>query len=206
MLAKQIVNQNCFWPLNQTFADKLLRASKRLLRYVALYSMAGVAIENRVFRIPPCARDTTFIDACAAFLTPKMDLSQVMPSGCNLRRVAVQPRNQLAVPERSSASTFSEDHSVVDPATMQMDLVTPAFQPYRGKTGRAWMASEYGITPDTSSLINSASGTEREDTDEEICSFDQNPSIPRVKVTLRQMSGWTTSSRDLYLGAPSPET
>ena len=80
-LAKQIVNQNCFWPLNQTFADKLLHASKRLIRYVALYSMAGVAIENRLFRIPSCAKDTTFIDACAAFLTPKMELSQVMPSG-----------------------------------------------------------------------------------------------------------------------------
>ena len=173
-LAKQIVNQNCFWPLNQTFADKLLRASKRLIRYVALYSMAGVAIENRLFRIPSCARDTTFIDACAAFLTPKMELSQVMPSGCNLHCFAVQPRNQLAVPERPSASAFSEDHSVVDPATMQMDLVTPAFQPYRGETGRAWMASEYGITADTS-LISSASGTEREDTDEEICSFDLGP-------------------------------
>ena len=64
---------------------------------------------------------------------------------------------------------------MVDPATMQMDLVTPAFQPYRGETGRAWMASEYGITADTSSLISSASGTEREDTDEEICSFDLGP-------------------------------
>ena len=121
--------------------------------------MAGVAIENRLFRIPPCARDMTFIDACAAFLTPKMEFSHVMPSGCNLRRVAIQPRNQLAVPERPSASAFSEDQSVVDPATMQMDLATPAFQPYRGETGRAWMAKEYGITADTSSLLSSASGT-----------------------------------------------
>ena len=48
-LSKQIVNQNCFWPVNQTFADKLLRSSKRIICYVALYSMAGVAIENRVF-------------------------------------------------------------------------------------------------------------------------------------------------------------
>ena len=110
-LAKQIVNQNCFWPLNQTFADKLLRASKRLLRYVALYSMAGVAMENRLFRIVPCARDTPFIDACAAFLTPKMEFSQVMPSGCNLRRVAIQPRNQLAVPERPSASAFNNNNN-----------------------------------------------------------------------------------------------
>ena len=174
-LSKQIVNQNCFWPVNQTFADKLLRASKRIIRYVALYSMAGVAIENHVFRIAPSARDTPFIDACAAFLTPKMDLSQVMPSGCNLRRVAIPPRNQLAIPERPSASAFSEEQSVVDPATMQMDLVTPAFQPYRGATGRAWMAQEYGITADTSSLISSGSGTEREDTDEEVCSFDLGP-------------------------------
>ena len=94
---------------------------------------------------------------------------------CNLRRFAVQPRNQLAVTERPSASDLSEDHSVVDPATMQMDLVTPAFQPYRGETGRAWMISEYGLAADTSSLISSTSGTEREDTDEEICSFDLGP-------------------------------
>ena len=64
---------------------------------------------------------------------------------------------------------------MVDPATIQMDLATPAFQPYRGTTGRAWMAQEYGIAAHTSSLISSASGTEREDTDEEVCSFDLGP-------------------------------
>ena len=137
--------------------------------------MAGVAIDNRVFRIVPSARDTPFIGACAAFLTPKMDLSQVMPSGCNLRRVAIQPKNQLAVPERPSAWDVSEEQSVVDSAAMQMDLATAVFQPYRGATGRAWMTQEYGIAADTSSLISSASGTEREDTDEEVCSFDLGP-------------------------------
>ena len=85
-----------------------------------------------------------------------MNLSQVMPSGCNLRRVAVEPTNQIAAPERPSASSYSEDQSVVDPAAMQMDLAIPAFQPYQGETGRAWLASEYGITVDTS-LISSAS-------------------------------------------------
>ena len=30
-VAKQIANQNCFWPVNQTMADKLLRASKRII-------------------------------------------------------------------------------------------------------------------------------------------------------------------------------
>ena len=174
-LAKQVVHQNCFWPMNQTFADKLLRASKRLLRYVALYSMAGVAIEGRVFRIPSTALDTALIDACTAFLTPRMALSQVLPSGCNLRRVAIQPKQQLAVSERPSASTFIEEETVVDPSTMQMALVTPAFQPYRGETGKAWMASEYGIAADNSSLISSTSGTERDDTDEEILSFDLGP-------------------------------
>ena len=100
-VAKQIANQNCFWPVNQTMADKLFRASKRIIRYVALYSMAGVAMESRLFRIHPSARDTPFIDACAAFLTPKMDLSQVMPSGCYLRQVAHPPGNQLAVPDKT---------------------------------------------------------------------------------------------------------
>ena len=98
-----------------------------------------------------------------------------MPSGCNLCRVAIPPRNQLAVPDRPSASDFQEEQSVVDPADMQMALVMPAFQPYRGATGRAWMAQEYGIAVDTSSLISSASGTEREDTDDEVCSFDLGP-------------------------------
>ena len=37
------------------------------------------------------------------------------------------------------------------------------------------MAKEYGIAADTSSLLSSASGTERDDTDEEICSFDLGP-------------------------------
>ena len=137
--------------------------------------MAGVAMENRLFRIVPNARDTPFIDACAAFLTPKMELSQVMPSGCNLRRAAIQPRNQIALPERPSASTFEEEQQVVDPATMEIELATPVFQPYRGETGRKWMEKEYGITADTSSLLSSTSGTERYDTDKEVCSFDLGP-------------------------------
>ena len=121
-VAKQIANQNCFWPVNQTLADKLLRASKRIIRCVALYSMAGVAMESRLFRIHPSARDTPFIDACAAFLTPKMDLSQVMPSGCNLRRVAHPPENQLTLPFRPSASDYQEEEETIDPADMHMAI------------------------------------------------------------------------------------
>ena len=161
-VAKQIANQNCFWPVNQTMADKLLRASKIIIRYVALYSMAGVAMESRLFRIHPSARDTPFIDACAAFLTPKMNLSVAQP-----------PDNQLAVADRPSASDYQEEESVVDPADIHMALVTPAFQPYRGATGRVWMAQEYGLAVDTSSLLSS--GTERDDTDDKICSFDLGP-------------------------------
>ena len=134
--------------------------------------MADVAIEGRVLSIPSTARDTAFIDACAAFLAPKMELSQVLPSGCNLRRVTIQPKNQLAVPERPRSSTFNEEETVVDPSNMQLAFATPVFQPYSGETGKAWMSSEYGITADTSSLI---SGTERDDTDEEILSFDLGP-------------------------------
>ena len=161
--------------MSQTFADKLLRASKRLLRYVVLYSMGGVAIEGRVFRIPSTSVDMGFIDACAAFLTPRMALSQVLPSGSSLRRVAIQTKDQLALPERPSASTFKEEENIADASALQIDLMTPAFQPLRGETGRAWFAIEYGITADTSSLISSTSGTERDDTDEEILSFDLGP-------------------------------
>ena len=57
-VAKQIANQNCFWPVTQVMAEKLLVASKRLIRYITLYSMAGVAMETRLFRIHPNPRDT----------------------------------------------------------------------------------------------------------------------------------------------------
>ena len=154
-VAKQIANQNCFWPVSQTMADKLLRASKRIIRYVALYSMAGVAMESRLFRIHPSARDTPFIDACAAFLTPKMDLSQVVPSGCHLRQVAHPPGNQLAVQDRPSTSDYQEEEDTIDPSDMHMAVSAPVFQPYRGATGRAWMAQEYGLAVDTSSLLSS---------------------------------------------------
>ena len=172
-VSKQIANQNCFWPVNQTMADKLLRTSKRIIRYVALYSMAGVAMESRLFRIHPSARDTPFIDACVAFLTPKMDLSQVMPSGCHLRKVALPSAKQLAVEDRPSVSDYKEDEQSIDPSGMHMAVSAPVFQPYRGATGRAWMAQEYGLTLDTSSLLSS--GMERDDTDDEICSFDLGP-------------------------------
>ena len=114
-VAKQIANQNCYWPVTQVMADKLLSASKRLIRYITLYSMTGVVMENRLFRIHPNARDTPFMDACAAFLTPKMDLSQVMPSGCHLRRVAQPPANQLRIVDRPSTSDYLEVEESIDP-------------------------------------------------------------------------------------------
>ena len=174
-VAKQIANQNCYWPVTQVMADKLLVSSKRLIRYIALYSMAGVAMETRLFRIHPSSRDTTFMEACAAFLTPKMSLSQVMPSGCHLRRVALPPSNLLAVADRPSASDYPEEQMTITPEEMRaaVYVTTPVFQPYRGETGRAWMAKEYGVTMDTSSLMSSE--TERDDTDDEILSFDLGP-------------------------------
>ena len=54
-----------------------------------------------------------------------------------------------------------------------MAVTAPAFQLYRGETGRAWMAKEYGITMDTSSIMSSE--TERDDTDDEVCPFDLGP-------------------------------
>ena len=199
-VAKQIANQNCYWPVTHVMADKLLSASKRLIRYIALYSMAGVAMESRLFRIHPNARDTPFMDACAAFLIPKMDLSQVMPSGCHLRRVAQPPSNQLAVPDRPSASDFQENEEFIDPEDMRMAVTAPAFQPYRGKTGRALMAKEYGITMDTSSIMSS--GTEHDDTDDEVCSFDLGPEPydPSGQERIPSDECWTIFNRDSSLG------
>ena len=118
-LAKEIVNHNCFWPVNQTFADKLLCTSKRLIRYVALYSMAGVAMEGRMFPIPSSSMDVGFVDACAAFLTPKMSLSQVRPSGANLHRVTIEPKATHAPIERPSASTFREEENIGEETSMK---------------------------------------------------------------------------------------
>ena len=113
------------------------------------------------------------MDACAAFLTPKMNLRQVMPSGCNFRRVAQPPANQVAVPDRPSASDYQEDQESIDPEEMRMAVTVPVFQPYRGATGRAWVAKEYGLSLDTSLIVTF--GTERDDTDEEVFSFDLGP-------------------------------
>ena len=172
-VAKQIANQNSYWPVTQVMADTLLSASKRLIRYIALYSMAGVAMENRLFRIHPNARDTPFMEACAAFLTPKMSLSQVMPSGCHFRRVAQPPSNLLAVAERPSASDYQEEQLTITPDEMRAAVTTPVFQPYSGETGRAWVAKEYGVSMDTSSFMSSE--YERDETDDEILSFDLGP-------------------------------
>ena len=124
-----------------------------------------------------------------------------MPSGCNLRRVAHPPGNQLAVPDRTSVSDYQEEQETIDPADMHMAIAAPVFQPYRGATGRAWMAKEYGLSVDTSSLLSS--GTERDDTDEEVFSFDLGPE-PYDPSHL--MSGLMTTNRDFNLGARSPNT
>ena len=137
--------------------------------------MAGVAMEGRIFRIPSSSMDVGFVDACAAFLTPKMSLSQVRPSGANLHCVAIEPKATRAPIERPSVSTFREEENIGEETSMIMDLATPVFQPLRGETGRTWIAIEYGITTDNSSLISSDSAAERADSDEEIMSFDLGP-------------------------------
>ena len=133
--------------------------------------MAGVAMENRLFRIHLNARDTPFMEACVAFLTPKMSLSQVMPSGCHFRRVTQPPSNLLAVADRPSASDYQEEQMTVTPDEMRAAVTTPVFQPYSGETGRAWVAKEYGVTMDTFM----SSEYERDETDDEILSFDLGP-------------------------------
>ena len=135
--------------------------------------MAGVAMENKLFRIHPNARDTPFMEACAAFLTPKMSLSQVIPSGCHFRRVAQPSPDLLALTDRPSASDYQEEVLSITPDDMREAVTTPVFQPYSGETGRAWMAKEYGVTMDTSSFMSSE--YERDAADDEILSFDLGP-------------------------------
>ena len=56
---------------------------------------------------------------------------------------------------------------------MRVAVTAPVFQPYRGNTGRPWMAKEYGVTMDMSSIMSSE--TERDETDDEVLSFDLGP-------------------------------
>ena len=202
-LANDIVQQNCFWPVNQTFADKLLRTSKRLIRYVALYSMAGVAMEGRMFRIPSSSMDVGFIDACAAYLTPKMSLSQVRPSGASTRHVAIKPKDTRSPTERPSASTYQEEENIAGATALKIDLVTPVFQPLRGET--EWL--EYGITTDNYSLMSSESAAEREDSDEEIMSFDlgSEPYDPVVQGRLPSDEWLDDHQQGLIPGGSEPK-
>ena len=203
-IAKQVANQNCFWPITQLMADKMLSASKRLIRNIALYSMAGVAMENKLFRIHPNARDTPFMEACAAFLTPKMNLSQVMPSGCQFRQVAQPPSNVPALTDRPSASDFPEEVLTVTPDEMRAAVTTPVFQPYRGETGKAWVEKEYGVVLDTSSFMSSE--TERDETDDEVCSFDLGPEPydPSVRSRLPSDEWLDDHQQGLHPGSSEP--
>ena len=86
-----------------------------------------------------------------------------------------EPTPTSAPPERPSVSTYRKDDTTTEATAMKMDLVTPMFQPLRGEAGGTWFAIEYGIATDNSSLMSSESAAEREDTDEEIMSFDLGP-------------------------------
>ena len=126
-----------------------------------------------MFRIPSSHVDVGFIDACAAFLTPKMALSQVRPSRCSPRRRRAHAHARTT--RATERVELSRGRSHRGATTMSTDLVTPVFQPLRGGTGRRWEAIEYGIATDNSSLISADSASEREDTDKEIMSFDLGP-------------------------------
>ena len=56
-----------------------------------------------------------------------------LPSGVNLRRVAIGPRPRRPPTERPSASTYQEDENVAEASAMKMDLLTPLFQPPEAK-------------------------------------------------------------------------
>ena len=86
---------------------------------------------------------------------------------------ALPPADQPALTDRPSASDYQEEQLTITPDEMRAAVTTPVFTPYRGASNRAWMAKEYGLTMDTSSLMSSE--TERDETDDEIVSFDLGP-------------------------------
>ena len=61
-----------------------------------------------------------------------MNLSQVMPSGCHLRRVALPPADQPALTDRPSASDYQEEQLTITPDEMRAAVTTPVFTPYQG--------------------------------------------------------------------------
>ena len=79
-----------------------------------------------MFRIPSSSMDIGFIDACAAHLTPKMSLSQVLPSGANLWRVAIDPRPMRSTTQRPSASIYRDDENVAEASALNDGLGNPS--------------------------------------------------------------------------------
>ena len=92
----------------------------------------------------------------------------------------------------------------VTPEEMRAAVMTPVFQPYRGETGRAWVAKEYGVTLDTSSFMSSE--TERDDTDDEVCSFDLGPEPydPNIKARLPSDEWLDDHQQGLQPGSSKP--
>ena len=92
----------------------------------------------------------------------------------------------------------------VSPEEMRAAVTTPVFQPYRGETGRAWVAKEYGVTMDTSSLMSSE--TERDDTDDEILSFDLGPEPfePELQTRLPSDEWLDDHQQGLHPGSSEP--
>ena len=138
-VSKQIANQNCFWPVNQTMADKLLRASKRIIRYVTLYS-ARCSHGIEIIPHPPQHKRYAIHRFLRGVLNDEDGLessnAKWLPSTI---KVALPSASQLAVEDRPSASDYKED-VLIDPTDMHMAVSAPVFQPYRSATGRAWMA------------------------------------------------------------------
>ena len=113
------------------------------------------------------------MEACAAFPHPQDGFK---PS--DAQWLSVSPRraatiNVPALSDRPSASDYSEEVLTITPDEMRAAVTTPVFQPYRGETGRTWMKEEYGVIMDTSSVMSAE--TERDDTDDDSCSFDLGP-------------------------------
>ena len=92
----------------------------------------------------------------------------------------------------------------VTPEEMRAAVTTPVFQPYRGETGRAWVAKEYGVTMDTSSFMSSE--TERDETDDEVCSFDLGPETydPNIKARLPSDEWLDDHQQGLKPGSSEP--
>ena len=121
----------------------------------------------------------------------------MMPSGCHLRRIALPPADQPALSDRPSASDYPEEQLTITPDEMRVEphqCSNPTGVP---AVGPGWPRN---MTMDTSSLMSS----ERDETDDEIVSFDLGPLTSQMTQTDYHQTNGSMITQGLHPGSSEP--